>query len=96
MAILVIPHNSVADRELHPVIVKLKAWRRKNKLSQRQAVEIMKARGYPVLLGELQRWEVGMRRPRPLVAKALEAFLDKHPKIPAEDVPKFGRWRKKD
>jgi len=84
--------NCVAERELPPVVKKLKKWRTKNKLSQRQAVEVMKVRGYPVRLSALQHWEVGLRSPSELVIKALEAFLAQHPTI--TDAPKFGRWIK--
>jgi len=70
------------------VIAKLKAWRTANKLSQRQAVEVMNARGFPVALRTLQSWELSRktpshRDPQKFAARALEAFLADYPTITA-------------
>src|SRR5215469_16388550 len=75
------------------VIAKLKAWRTANKLSQRQAVEVMNARDVPVRLRTFQAWEVRARYPEVFTARALEAFLSQYPTI--TDPPIFGRWKDK-
>jgi len=80
---------SVRER-CSPVIAKLKKWRKTNNLSQRQAVEVMDMRDFPVTAASLKSWEQGVTVPGKLAAKALDAFLEQHPKI--TDAPKFGRW----
>jgi DNA-binding transcriptional regulator YiaG len=77
--------------KLPAVVQKLKAWRKTNKLSQRQAAAVMNAHDLPVLLETLQRWEGGFRSPGRLISKVLEAFLRDHPSI--TDAPVFGRWK---
>jgi len=74
-----------------PVIEKLKEWRKNNNLSQRQAVEVMGMRDFPVTAASLKSWEQGVTAPGKLAAKALEAFLEQHPRI--TDAPVYGRWK---
>jgi len=83
-------HKHVAERELPPVVQKLKRWRKKNHLSQRQAAAVMHEAGYPVLVSSLRSWEIGKRSPNAWVSKALEAFLKEHPTV--TNPPQFGRW----
>ena len=45
---------------------------------------------FPVSIPAIQSWKQGVTAPGKLAAKALEAFLEQHPKI--TDAPKFGRW----
>jgi DNA-binding transcriptional regulator YiaG len=72
------------ERDLHDVIEKLVAWRGRNGLSQRAAVEFMRAQGLPVTLTALEKWEMGINRPRGLAAVALLRFLEEHPTVPKE------------
>jgi transcriptional regulator with XRE-family HTH domain len=74
------------------VIDKLKAWRRTNGLSQRQAAEVMKSHGVPATLTTLQRWEIGARDPGKFALAALDQFMDAHPTV--TDAPRVGRWNK--
>jgi len=57
------------------VIAKLKAWRTANKLSQRQAVEVMNAHGFPVALRTLQSWELSKKTPSQLRTNLSPLFL---------------------
>lgn len=61
----------------------LVAWRERNRLSQRAAVEYMQAHGLPVTLTALEKWEMGINRPRGLSAVALIRFLEEHPTVSA-------------
>ena len=47
----------MASKALHPVIVKLKAWRALHGLSQSQAVRVLVDAGLPIKIGTLQQWE---------------------------------------
>src|SRR5262252_9058902 len=71
------------------LVKRLKDWRGKNGLSQRQAAEIMMARGVPVMARTLQSWEVGDRSPGPMAAKLLEVFLAANRTIEGADRPVY-------
>ena len=71
------------------LVKRLKEWREKNGLSQRQAAEIMMARGVPVMARTLQSWEVGDRSPGPMAAKLLEVFLAANRTIEVTDRPVY-------
>ena len=75
------PEVSPVEKTVAPVILRLKAWREGNNLSQAQAVAVLVAAGLPARLRTLQHWEIGRRSPRAITAAALERFLDEHPKI---------------
>ena len=80
-------------KALPEIVKKLITWREiENKMSQRQAVACMEARGFPVDLSTLQQWEQGRFRPGRLAAKALEVFLSTYPKI--TDAPVYGKHTK--
>jgi len=79
-----------AKERASAVVEKLKAWRTANKLSQRQAAAVMGIQDLPVSIPAIQSWEQGVTSPGKLAARALETFLEQHPKI--ADAPKFGRW----
>jgi DNA-binding transcriptional regulator YiaG len=51
------------ERELLPVVVRLKTWRAQNDISQAEAVELLSRRGLPVRLRTLQAWEAGRSAP---------------------------------
>src|SRR5215469_1235924 len=73
------------------LVKRLKDWRGKNGLSQRQAAEVMMARGVPVMARTLQSWEAGDRRPGPMAAKLLEAFLAANRMIEGTDRPVYAK-----
>ena len=59
-------------------VQKLVAWRQQNGLSQRAAVECMRAHGLPVTRTVLEKWELGINRPVALSAEALIRFFEAH------------------
>jgi DNA-binding transcriptional regulator YiaG len=46
-------------KELLPVVLRLKAWRAQNDISQAEAAELLCRRGLPIRLRTLQAWEAG-------------------------------------
>lgn len=80
---------SRAEKSVAPVVVRLKAWREGNNLSQAQAVAVLVSAGLPAKLRTLQHWEIGRRSPRAITAAALARFLDENPKI---DHPSNGDY----
>lgn len=56
-------------------------WRKRNGLSQRESVDIMQARDFPVTLTTLEKWESGERRPGRIATRALLRFLREHPTV---------------
>jgi transcriptional regulator with XRE-family HTH domain len=72
---------SVTQRTPVPVVLRLKAWREANNLSQIQAVDVLVAAGLPAKFRTLQDWESGRRHPRAITAAALERFLNENPGI---------------
>ena len=74
-------------KELSPVVVRLKAWRAKNNISQTEAGDVLRRRGLPIRLRTLQEWEAGRSAPNPFAAVALTAFLDKHPTVSVKRDP---------
>jgi transcriptional regulator with XRE-family HTH domain len=83
--------DMIAKERASKVVEKFKAWRAANKLSQRQAAAVMGMHDFPVSIPSIQSWEQGVQTPGKLAAKALEAFLEQHPKI--TDAPVYGRWK---
>jgi transcriptional regulator with XRE-family HTH domain len=73
------------------IVQRFKEWRQANKLSQRQAAAVMGIYDLPVSIPSIQSWEQGVQTPGKLAAKALETFLEQHPKI--TDAPAYGRWK---
>jgi transcriptional regulator with XRE-family HTH domain len=80
-----------AKERASAVVEKFKAWRTANKLSQRQAAAVMVMHDLPVSIPSIQSWEQGVQLPGMFAAKALETFLEQHPKI--TDAPVYGRWK---
>ena len=60
---MIIQPCQMREEPVPQVIQKLIAWRRRNGLSQRAAVEVMQARDFPVTLTTLEKWEAGDRQP---------------------------------
>jgi DNA-binding transcriptional regulator YiaG len=72
----------MSEEELpEQAVQKLVAWRQRNGLSQRAAVEFMQAHNLPVTLTALEKWESGERRLRGLAAHAVLRFLEDHPVV---------------
>src|SRR6516162_121309 len=72
----------MATKAPHPIVIRLKAWRSLNDLSQSQAVRILVEAGLPVALTTLQQWEIARSSPRPLMVAALARFLAEQEKLP--------------
>jgi transcriptional regulator with XRE-family HTH domain len=82
---MVIIVRLMANKALHPVIVKLKAWRTVRGLSQSQAVRALGHAGLPIKIGTLQQWERARTSPQPVTAAALERFLsEQHESSPSQ------------
>jgi hypothetical protein len=77
----------IVKEGLPPVIKRLLAWRKRNNLSRRGAVEVMKARGVEVSIRTLERWEQGLNEPGSGFTQLLSTFLKQHPVIP--DPPHY-------
>jgi DNA-binding transcriptional regulator YiaG len=77
--------------ELSPVLKQLVEWMEINNLSQRQAAEVLSKHDFPVSKFTIQSWQQRRTAPEHWASKALEAFLEQHPKI--TDAPAYGRWK---
>jgi DNA-binding transcriptional regulator YiaG len=72
-----------AEKKQLPMIVRrFVSWRKRNGLSQRAAVEVMREREFELGVSVLQNWERGHRKPNRFAEMALSAFLDRYPTIP--------------
>jgi DNA-binding transcriptional regulator YiaG len=77
-------------RRLPAIIQAELKWREQtNRISQQQAVDVMKARGFPMTLSTLKKWEAGYLRPGKYASLALEKFLAEHAVI--NDAPVYPR-----
>jgi hypothetical protein len=74
-------------RELRPVVLRLKAWREHNGISQAEAAELFSRRGLPIRLRTLQVSEAGQSAPNRFAEVALAQFLDKHPTVSIKRDP---------
>src|ERR1700732_1002376 len=75
---------------ISPVIKRLKSWRVRNKLYQRQAIDALTSRGFDLALSTLQQWEIGYRTQSSQSELELKQFLKDHPVI--TDAKKYGRY----
>jgi transcriptional regulator with XRE-family HTH domain len=86
-------------KTLHPVIVKLKAWRTLHGLSQSQAVRVLVDAGLPIKIGTLQQWERARTAPHAVTSAALERFLSEQhetsvsQRTPAPIILRLKSWR---
>jgi DNA-binding transcriptional regulator YiaG len=64
-----------------PIVHKLTAWRKANRLSQRRAVAVLGEFYFPITFPSLRSWEEGRRSPNPHTAQILEKFLTDHPTV---------------
>jgi DNA-binding transcriptional regulator YiaG len=74
-------------KELLPVVLRLKAWRAQNDISQAEAAELLGRRGLPIRLRTLQAREAGRSAPNRFAVVALIQFLDKHPTVSIKRDP---------
>jgi DNA-binding transcriptional regulator YiaG len=73
---------------LSDLVVRLKAWRAENDISQAEAAELLRGGGLPIRLRTLQEWESGRAAPNPFASLALTEFLDKHPAVSVKRDPR--------
>jgi DNA-binding transcriptional regulator YiaG len=73
---------------LSPLIVRFKAWRTAQGLSQSKAARALGDAGLPIALRTLQQWEIGRRSPQSVTAAALERFLAEQEKFSKARVGK--------
>lgn len=89
----------MAKTPRHPVVQRIKAWRKARDLSQSQAVRALTEGGVPIKLRSLQQWEIGARSPQLVTAAAIQRFLDEEEKqppprrVPASIILHLKRWR---
>jgi DNA-binding transcriptional regulator YiaG len=74
-------------KELLPIVLRLKAWRAQNDISQAEAAKLLCRRGLPIRLRTLQAWEAGRSAPNRFAVVALIQFLDKHPTVSIKRDP---------
>ena len=74
----------VRRSKIHPSVHKLKAWRKRNRLSQRAAVAVLQKHYFHITFASLRSWEEGRRSPHPHTAEILEKFLNDHPTVAAK------------
>ena len=67
---------------VHPVVHKLTAWRKRNRLSQPKAAAALAKHYFHMTFASLRSWEEGRRSPHPHTAAILEKFLNDHPTVP--------------
>ena len=67
---------------VHPVVDKLTAWRKRNRLSQPKAASVLAKHYFHITFASLRSWEEGRRSPHPHTAAILEKFLNDHPTVP--------------
>jgi DNA-binding transcriptional regulator YiaG len=67
--------------KIHPIVKKLTAWRKLNRLSQRKAVAVLARYYFHATFASLRSWEEGRRSPNPHTAAILEKFLLDHPTL---------------
>jgi transcriptional regulator with XRE-family HTH domain len=76
-------------KKMSAVIQKLKEWRKRNSLSQKQAIDVMAVRQFKFAYSTLVKYEGGFSSPDRFTAEAIERFLYQYPVI--DDAPNYGR-----
>jgi DNA-binding transcriptional regulator YiaG len=71
--------SDLRKSKVPPIVHKLTAWRKANRLSQHKAVAVLGDFYFPVTFASLRSWEEGRRSPNPHTARILEKFLTDHP-----------------
>ena len=89
------PAPSVRSQQLPEIVRKLIAWRRRNGLSQRDAVRVLQSQFFRISLGSLASWEQGRRYPMPQSAHLLDELLTRFPIITVEPTVTRAEVRKK-
>jgi len=67
--------------KIHPVVQKLTAWRKQNRLSQPKAVAVLGKYYFHITFASIRSWEEGRRSPHPHTAEILAKFLTDHPTV---------------
>jgi hypothetical protein len=89
------PPPSIRSQQLPEVVRKLIAWRRRNSLSQRNAVSVLQSHFFRVSLGSLASWEQGRRLPMPQSAHLLDELLTRFPIVAEREDSNQSRSEKK-
>jgi hypothetical protein len=89
------PPPSIRSHQLPEIVRKLIAWRRRNSLSQRDAVSVLQSHFFRVSLGSLASWEQGRRLPMPQSAYLLDELLTRFPIASAKPTATRAEVRKK-
>jgi transcriptional regulator with XRE-family HTH domain len=89
------PPPSIRSQQLPEIVRKLIAWRRRNSLSQRDAVSVLQSHFFRVSLGSLASWEQGRRLPMPQSAHLLDELLTRFPVVAEESTATRAEARKK-
>jgi DNA-binding transcriptional regulator YiaG len=89
------PPPSIRSQQLPEIVRKLIAWRRRNSLSQRDAVRVLQSHFFRVSLGSLTSWEQGRRLPMPQSAHLLDELLTRFPIVSAKPTATRAEVRKK-
>jgi DNA-binding transcriptional regulator YiaG len=80
------PAPSVRSHQLPEIVGKLIAWRRRNGLSQRDAVRVLQSHFFRISLAGLASWEQGRRGPMPQSARLLDELLTRFPLVSVEQT----------
>jgi len=88
------PAPSVPSHQLPEIIRKLTTWRRRNALSQREAVRVLQSHFFRVSLASLASWEQGRRLPMPQSAHLLDELLTRFPIVSVESTATRAEVRK--
>ena len=76
------------------MVKRLRAWRKKNQLSQRGLVEVMESRGVPIDITTVQQWEQGRHWPSGLAGRLVLDFLARYEKEELTDGPDYRKRSK--
>jgi transcriptional regulator with XRE-family HTH domain len=86
---------SIPSQQLPEIVRKLIAWRRRNSLSQRDAVSVLRSHFFRVSLASLASWEQGRRFPMPQSAHLLDELLTRFPIVAEEKTANQSSSEKK-
>jgi DNA-binding transcriptional regulator YiaG len=89
------PAPSVPSHQLPEIIRKLRAWRRRNDLSQKEAVGVLQSHFFRVSLASLASWEQGRRLPMPQSVNLLDELLTRFPIVSVKPTATRAEVRKK-
>jgi len=76
-------------RQALDMVKRLRVWRKKNRLTRRQAAAVMEARGVPVDVMVIYHWEKEHKTPNRMSVAMVSKFLEEFPVI--TEAPAFGK-----